>query len=96
MNITCQSLNVLDRSITCWKRALEVLPKKNLSPSELKQKEQYQTELKRTQEELAQQKNAASTGFELEQSLAPWQMVDRMMPELIAGGPAMLNSSVSF
>lgn len=90
-----QYLNALDRSITSWKKALDVLPKENLTTSELKQKGQYDAQLKIVEAELAQKMSADFTGFHLEKDQAPWVRAERMMPELVAGGTTTLGSSVS-
>jgi hypothetical protein len=91
-----QALNRADKSITNLKRALSVLPKENLSSSELQQKRQYESSLEEVEIEVQKKKSAPFSGIYVEKHLTPWKMVEQILPELVAAGPAMHNSSVGF
>lgn len=77
---------VTAESVTAWQKALDALPKENLSPAEVKQKEQYQSGLQAASKPRLMRVSA----FDL-----PWDMAKAMMPELLANKVELSGSSVS-
>jgi hypothetical protein len=85
--------------VDAWKRAVDTLPKENLTPTELKQKEQYETGLKTAMLALSKAENSSSIprGIVVNQAsnTFPWQAAAEMAHELEVAGAAMATSSVS-
>ncbi|KAG1804702.1 uncharacterized protein HD556DRAFT_1225627 [Suillus plorans] len=79
-------------SAHAWQKALDALPKTNLSPVERQQKEQYTANLKAANARLngppivPLSMNEKSGKF-------PWQIATDMLPELQRAGPAKMSSS---
>ncbi|KAF9223791.1 hypothetical protein BS17DRAFT_705155 [Gyrodon lividus] len=73
--------------VEAWPKALDALPMMNLTPAELKQKDQYAASLKK----------ARCQGVYVNSNLEklPWQVASEMMPELQAAGSAGYASSAS-
>ena len=69
-----------------WQKALDTLPKQNLSPSELKQKVQYEAGLKAASEPRVITFSGSAGNM-------PWDCAKALKPELISHG--RMNSSVS-
>jgi stress-induced-phosphoprotein 1 len=82
-----QALNEGTWSVHAWQKALDSLPKENLSPGELKQKDQYEAGLKAASEPqvIKFSKGAGSM---------PWECARAIKPELIARRHEMVTSSV--
>lgn len=80
-----------DKSIECWKSALNALPKQGLTPAELKQKEQYAEGLKNAQAKVPER----AQHYVTKDHRTPWALAEKLYPELVAGGPAMYSSSAS-
>jgi hypothetical protein len=80
-------------SVHEWQRALDTLPKENLTPGELKQREQYQHGLKNAKAvEAAAQ--ATHVGINVRAGTEmPWDVAGRMIPALRS--QEMAKSSVS-
>jgi hypothetical protein len=88
---------MIDRSVQAWQRAINTLPKENLTPPKLKQKEQYEDGLKAAL--LAQSKaDSRSRAFQIPNSSHkfPWTIAVEMRPELERARELMFSSSVSF
>jgi stress-induced-phosphoprotein 1 len=64
------------------------LPKENLNPGELKQKEQYEAGLKTASEPQVIKISGAAGGM-------PWDCAKALKPELISRRAEMVTSSVS-
>lgn len=93
-----QALGQHASSIGIWQKALDTLPKQNLSPSEAAQKKQYETALAIAKTEDAKLKS--SSFFDHAQSFRnmvkmPWDIANEMLPELRGQGTAGYASSVS-
>ena len=74
-------------SAEAWQKALDSLPKYDLSPAELKQKEQYEAGLKAAKEPRIVRISTDGS--------APWDSAKAMKPELRERGMEMASSSVS-
>ena len=83
-----QALNEGAWSVDAWQKALDSLPKENLSPGELKQKEQYEAGIKAAREPRVIQISGAAGRM-------PWDYAKAMKPELINRKHEMAASSVS-
>ena len=75
---------VNSESVISWQKALDALPKENLSPAEAKQKEQYEAGLQAA----SKPRLVGLSAFDL-----PWDMAKAMMPELFTN-KALSGSSV--
>jgi hypothetical protein len=75
-------------SVNAWQKALDSLPKGNLTPAELKQRDQYSAGLK----EAKRPRIIRMSGIA---EKAPWQCAAAMKPELIERKYEAVNSSVS-
>src|ERR1700691_5387385 len=84
-----QALNEGMWSVHAWQKALDSLPKENLSPGEIKQKEQYQAGLKAASEPRVINISGGARSM-------PWDCAKAMKPDLILRGQEMATSSVSF
>jgi hypothetical protein len=84
-----QALNEGMWSVHAWQKALDSLPKENLSPGEIKQKEQYQAGLKAASEPRVINISGGAGSM-------PWDCAKAMKPDLILRGQEMATSSVSF
>jgi len=71
-----------------WQKALESLPKENLSPAECKQKEQYEAGLKAAREPRVITISGGAGSM-------PWDCAKAIKPELINRRHEMISSSVS-
>ncbi|KAG2128642.1 uncharacterized protein EDB93DRAFT_1184074 [Suillus bovinus] len=87
------ALSDWERSAKAWQKALDTLPKTNLTPAEKRQKDQYkagldaaQTRGKTIKDPCLARMNAADGKF-------PWQIATEMLPELRQAGPEKLSSS---
>ncbi|KIJ67014.1 hypothetical protein HYDPIDRAFT_26424 [Hydnomerulius pinastri MD-312] len=82
-------------SVEAWEKALNALPKANLSGAEIKQKEQYTASLKAAKQrvEEASQTPAKVVYCNYLTEKFPWQMASEMMPELEAAGRSQYTSS---
>lgn len=78
-------------SAHAWQKALDALPKTNLSPAERKQKEQYGVCLKAANARL----NQPVVPLSIDEKLGkfPWQIATDMLPELRRAGHDRLSSS---
>jgi hypothetical protein len=83
--------------VDAWQKALDALPKTNLTPAELKQKEQYTASLKKAKERLEECLSTPAKVVVVNSNAGklPWQVAEDMLPELRAAGPAGYTSSVS-
>lgn len=85
-----------ERGAEAWQKALDALPKANLSPAEQRQKDQYSTCLN-----AAQARGKALEARELrlapvsmaDDGNLPWQIARAMLPELQQAGPKKFTSS---
>lgn len=75
-------------SVDAWQKALDALPKENLTPSELKQRSQYTASLK-----AAKRPRVIRLGGNA--GIAPWECAKAMKPELLQRPQETVNSSVS-
>lgn len=71
--------------VNTWQKALDALPTENLSPSEAKQKEQYEAGLKEASKPRL---------MRVHSSELPWDMAEAMFPELLANQAELSGSSV--
>jgi hypothetical protein len=96
VNIDSQALNGIGDAIDAWQKAIDTLPKDNLSPVEIKQKEQYQTGWKAAMARKQELENKRPPVITLKEyaGKAPWDKAKAMMPELERKGVAMAHSSV--
>lgn len=96
--VSSQGLDKFDEAIDAWTRALDVLPKENLTPAEQKQKDQYSSELavaKAKFKDLGvnpKQPEGLTTIPLSEREKLPWNKALALIPELNASGT--WNSSV--
>lgn len=83
-------------AVGAWQMALNALPKADLSPAEVKQKEQYTTSLQKAKERLEAASSRPFQGIvtNCETEKPPWKLAEEMLPELEAAGPAQYHSSV--
>ncbi|TCD68815.1 hypothetical protein EIP91_009682 [Steccherinum ochraceum] len=80
-------------SIESWKKAIGCLPKENQTPAEMKQKEQYQSELATVERKLNRSENTRPQPTVVRQSEAvPWKRAAAMVAEL-RSRPGQLTSS---
>ncbi|KAG1835305.1 hypothetical protein EV424DRAFT_365224 [Suillus variegatus] len=79
-------------SAHAWQKALDALPKSNLSPVERQQKEQYSAHLKAANARL---NGPPIVPLSMNEKLGkfPWQIATDMLPELRRAGPAKVSSS---
>jgi hypothetical protein len=84
--------------VKAWQRAINTLPKENLTPTELKQKEQYEDGLKaallakrKAKDEPLQTIHVPKGSHKF-----PWTIAVEMRPELERAKELMMSSSVSF
>jgi hypothetical protein len=89
-----QAIGRPKESLQHWQSALKALSQDNLSPSELKQKEQYEQNLRDAQHKVENQRTPAHFVLKNDQEV-PWIRAEKMYPELVAAGPSMYSSSVS-
>ncbi|KIK36702.1 hypothetical protein CY34DRAFT_55520, partial [Suillus luteus UH-Slu-Lm8-n1] len=82
------------RSEEAWQKALDALPKTNLSPAEQRQKDQYSASLDAAQMRGKVQEDPHHlTLFQASDGKLPWQIATEMLPELRKAGPAKFSSS---
>jgi len=83
-------------AVEAWQKAVDALPKTDLSPAERKQKEQYTTSLNKAKQRLEKASSGFSPGILINEirEKQPWQVAEEMLPELHAAGPARYSSSV--
>ncbi|KAF8843782.1 hypothetical protein BDN67DRAFT_896356 [Paxillus ammoniavirescens] len=81
--------------VDAWQKSLDALPKTNLTPAELKQKEQYTASLKKAKERLEESLSTPANVVVINSNggKLPWQVAEDMLPELRAAGPAGYTSS---
>jgi hypothetical protein len=87
---TNQALTVGDKSpsVDAWQKALDLVSKENLSPAELKQKQQYTASLTAAKRpRIIRMSNAAGK--------MPWDCAKAIKPELLARKEETVASSVS-
>ncbi|KAG2060908.1 hypothetical protein BDR06DRAFT_393900 [Suillus hirtellus] len=79
-------------SARAWQKALDALPRTNLSPVERQQKEQYSANLKAANARL---NGPPIVPLSMNEKLGkfPWQIATDMLPELRIAGPAKVSSS---
>lgn len=81
------------RSVEAWQKALDALPKTNLSPAEQRQKDQYGASLNAAQMRGKVQEDPHLALFQASDGKLPWQIATEMLPELRKAGPAKFSSS---
>ncbi|KAG2059304.1 hypothetical protein BDR06DRAFT_949330 [Suillus hirtellus] len=83
------------RSAEAWQKALNALPKTNLSPAEQRQKDQYGAGLNAAQTRGKTSNNRCLAPINLDDGNLPWKIATKMLPELrkAAAGLEKLSSS---
>ncbi|KAI9574033.1 hypothetical protein HD554DRAFT_2183364 [Boletus coccyginus] len=81
-------------AVQAWQKAVDALPKTDLSPAERKQKEQYVTSLDKAKQRLETVSSEFLIPLYENEGKLPWQMAEEMLPELHAAGAAGYTSSV--
>lgn len=89
-----QAVGRTEDSVKHWQSALKALPKRNLSAAELKQKVQYEQGLKDAQRK--SENPHIPEHFVVKNEQVPWVRAEGMYDELVAAGPSMYCSSVSY
>jgi hypothetical protein len=76
--------------VKAWKRAVETLPKENVTPAELKQREQYEDSLKTALLAKSKAENTPVRGrpIKANEHKFPWQVAYEMQRELEASKEA--------
>ncbi|KAG1883857.1 hypothetical protein F4604DRAFT_1952768 [Suillus subluteus] len=82
-----------ERSAEAWQKALDALPKTNLSPAEQRQKDQYTAGLDAAQTRGKAPRDPRFVRFKAGDGNLPWQIATGMLPELRQAGPAKFSSS---
>lgn len=80
-------------SAEAWQKALDALPKTNLSPAEQRQKDQYSAGLNAAQTRGKTSKYRCSFPVNLDDGNLPWQIATKMLPELQKAGLEKFSSS---
>ncbi|KAG0697468.1 hypothetical protein DFH29DRAFT_856926 [Suillus ampliporus] len=81
------------QSAEAWQKALDALPKTNLSPAEQQQKDQYTSGLNAAQAGIKAVREPPLARFKASDGKMPWQVATEMLPELRQGGPEKFSSS---
>ncbi|KAG2126940.1 hypothetical protein DEU56DRAFT_821582 [Suillus clintonianus] len=81
------------RSTEAWQKALNALPKTNLSPAEQRQKDQYTAGMNAAQARSKVPRDPPLAHFKADNGKLPWQVATEMLPELRQGGLEKVSSS---
>ncbi|KAG2143156.1 hypothetical protein BD769DRAFT_1037172 [Suillus cothurnatus] len=82
-----------ERSAEAWQKALDALPKTNLTPAEQRQKDQYSAGLDAARTRGKAPRDPRLLRFKAGDGNLPWQIAKGMLPELRQGGPEKYSSS---
>ncbi|KAG2059298.1 hypothetical protein BDR06DRAFT_987265 [Suillus hirtellus] len=82
-----------DRSAEAWQKALDALPKADLSPAEQRQKDQYSAGLDAAKTRGKTTESPFVSRFKAEDANLPWKIATEMLPELRKAGPEKYSSS---
>ncbi|KAG1724346.1 hypothetical protein EDB19DRAFT_1858604 [Suillus lakei] len=82
-----------ERSTEAWQKALDVLPKTNLSLAEQRQKDQCTAGLSAAQARGNADREPIFPRFKASDGKLPWQVATEMLPELRRAGPKKFSSS---
>lgn len=92
--INTQALYDISDAIKAWQKALDTLPKDNLTPAQLKQREQYETGLKAAKLKAEPDTPSRVITIPATSGQHPWQVAKAMEPELQTQGINLVRSSV--
>jgi hypothetical protein len=84
----------IPEAIKAWQKALDTLPNDNLTPSELKQREQYEAGLTASKRKTDENILARVITIPATSGQHPWQVAKAMEPELQRRGIELATSSV--
>ncbi|KAJ7580088.1 hypothetical protein C8J56DRAFT_867365 [Mycena floridula] len=89
MATACDFLNDCPHSVAAWKKALNALPKENLTAVQLRQKEQFESSLSAAEKKLTEIEPIGSRSNAMGATpdtiaLMPWKVAERMIPDLTA------------
>jgi hypothetical protein len=87
-------LNDIPKAIEAWQKALDTLPKDNLTPAQLKQLEQYKTGLKDATQKSESTAPPPVIVLPATSGQHPWQIAKAMESELQSKGMELVQSSV--
>ncbi|THH05582.1 hypothetical protein EW146_g9864 [Bondarzewia mesenterica] len=93
------ALEVLEPAIKSWQRAIDTLPKEGLKPSEVKQKEQYESSLEATKRKKREIKNDSRSPHHFGIVMngigkkTPADRAKEMLPELMVAGNSRRSSA---
>ncbi|THH15780.1 hypothetical protein EW146_g4753 [Bondarzewia mesenterica] len=93
------ALEVLEPAIKSWQRAIDALPKEGLKPSEVKQKEQYESSLEATKRKKREIKNDSRSPHHFGIVMngigkkTPADRAKEMLPELMVAGNSRRSSA---
>ncbi|KAG1791237.1 uncharacterized protein HD556DRAFT_1386844 [Suillus plorans] len=82
-----------ERSAEAWQKALDALPKTNLSRAEQRQKDQYSAGLDAAKTRDKTAESPSVSRFKAEDANLPWKIATEMLPELRKAGPEKYSSS---
>ncbi|KAG1733916.1 uncharacterized protein EDB91DRAFT_1148001 [Suillus paluster] len=82
-----------ERSAEAWQKALDALPKDNLTPAEQRQKDQYTVDLNAAQARIKVVSELPLARFRASDGKLPWQVATEMLPEMRKAGLKKVSSS---